>query len=144
MYHIMQDSSCCSITLNWKELWILKMNSGMKGFRIKVYFLNKVCNVTANKKYWQTFYFFSFWDLQMYVWLNKNRLNQKWLQQKLQPLCLVCRDNRGYWQFLLCKLHVSTLIVIGDVIRKRMQPSLLHLMKPDSGVKGAWKGTYAK
>lgn len=39
--------------------------------------------------------------------------------------------------FLLGKLHVSTLIVIGDVITKRMQPSPLNLIQPDSGVKGA-------
>lgn len=49
--------------------------------------------------------------------------------QQPKPPCLVCKGNGAYWQFfffLLGKLHVSTLIVIGDVIMKRMQPSLLN------------------
>lgn len=45
---------------------------------------------------------------------------------------------------LLGKLHVSTLIVIGDVITKRMQPLLLNLLKPDSSVKEEQEGSYAK
>lgn len=49
----------------------------------------------------------------------------------------------SFRNFLLSKLHVSTLIVIGDVIVERMQ-MLLNPLKPDSGVKGAKERSYAK
>lgn len=42
--------------------------------------------------------------------------------------------------FLHGKSHVSTLIVIEDVIKKRMQHSRLNVLEADSGVKGQRRG----